>query len=270
MNTSENNKCGRYIFREILTPDELLEQLKLRYRVYRESRLSRLCPPNDVGLEFDCYDLTSRHFGLFLVGDRGERLVGAQRGVYPEGKHISRSAFEIVERRPALAQLAEACNRHELPCVGYMPPSELGALESYLKTLKTGGMSYAESSRFMIDPSYSSIRLAIFFARAVIAAYVFCGGADVGITQVASSHKGFYLRNGFRQLDRTADRLYSEIGLSGATLAVSRDSVIGSVARTIRVLSLQFSSRARIEYDPSSAWNHANEHKNDTAVTVAA
>jgi len=54
-----------FVFRQAQSVDELRALLKLRYKVYRESRLQQFVPENECGIDLDGYDLRSRHFGLF-------------------------------------------------------------------------------------------------------------------------------------------------------------------------------------------------------------
>jgi len=270
MKTHNNKDQDNFVFREVQTPEELLELCKLRYNVYRNSRLSNLCPENPQEMDFDNHDLHSRHFGLFHVIDGHQRIVGCQRGVYPSDMHTSQLAASLAASVPGLADKVAVDQISELPCLSYMPKTEVGILQEHIKHLRETGQSYAESTRFMLDPAVSNVKLAIFMARAVIAAYIFSDLVDVGITQVVSSHKRLYLRNGFRQLYSTIDQLYSAIGLKMSTLAINRENVSGLALESISQMTSLLATHSCICFETVKSVARDAFWTNEKPITAAA
>jgi predicted GNAT family N-acyltransferase len=72
-------QTGNYTFRELHSYAELEASFKLRYDVYCNSSIAVLCAENAVSMDFDVYDLRSRHFGLYKKEGHGEALIGSVR-----------------------------------------------------------------------------------------------------------------------------------------------------------------------------------------------
>src|SRR4051812_4003436 len=67
---------SRQVFRELREPEEIVDLLRLRHRIYFEQ--SGYGTPKPFGLDLTAHDLRSRLFGVF----KGTQLVGGLRLVF--------------------------------------------------------------------------------------------------------------------------------------------------------------------------------------------
>jgi Acetyltransferase (GNAT) domain len=72
-------QTGQYTFRELHSYEDLAASFRLRYDVYRSSSIAVICAENEISMDFDVYDLRSRHFGLYKKEGDGETLIGSVR-----------------------------------------------------------------------------------------------------------------------------------------------------------------------------------------------
>ena len=103
---SKDDMNGRhqsyFVFREAANTNELLDPFRLRYRVYRNSRLARFVPENKYGIDLNCYDVRSRHFGLLAVCANTEQSIGYCRVVEDQEVSGRIDVLELVRQIPGL------------------------------------------------------------------------------------------------------------------------------------------------------------------------
>ena len=110
-----------FIFREVTSAKELVNLLRFRYRVYRESRLQKFCPENDYGIGLDCFDLRARHFGLFFHDLYTMHPVGYMRVVEDENSCIQEELLRLVSEYPSLSEKLKITPKDPFPLMTYYP-----------------------------------------------------------------------------------------------------------------------------------------------------
>ena len=144
-----------YVFRQPRSVDELEELIRLRYRVYRNSRMQKFEPKATFGLNISNDDLRAHHFGLFL---NDTKAIGYHRQV---GEFLSpqfTQVIELAEQYPDCMERLQKAPSYPLPILNYWP--EHDKIVTYYKSLKAQGKKVEEPTRFSLDPSYCSLELA--------------------------------------------------------------------------------------------------------------
>lgn len=114
-----------FCYREAKNQQELEALLRLRYEVYRGSRLKGFCPENTWGLEMDFYDCHARHFGLFHCANSKERPVGYMRVI--QKKEAEMAAWvRGIARQHSMELLNKVCVelKNPFPSMSYFPDGD--------------------------------------------------------------------------------------------------------------------------------------------------
>jgi hypothetical protein len=246
-NDNYKKNSGRLIFREVQNKEELLEHFKLRYKVYSSSRLKSAFRENDYNIDIDWFDIRARHFVLTYEDGYNSRIIGCQRGVYPPGQYINENVKEIFDDLKKSLQIEYVSESY--PCLSYLPASEQVAVRSFCDNKLSMGKSIGESSRFSVDPEFSSIRLAVWFARAVVAVWIYAFDTDFGLNLTYKSQKRFYLKHGFRQLYGTSDILCPKLGSVETMLVIHKNFVSPDMYTVYAQMAEQFAGSGQICYD---------------------
>jgi len=213
----------RFVFREASNRKDLLELLRLRYRVYRNSRLSRFVNENEYGFDLDGYDLRARHFGLFLHDKNIIKALGYQRGIINQFGPLKDEILEISELYPNLSDKLNLKPKAPFPCLTFLPQSEKNIIMKFYNRISSKGESMTESTRFLLDSSVRSFRLASLMAEAVVGSYMF--RHEYGITCVNETHLPFYKRLGFNHFEGTKSKCFSVNNNNLACLYISKKSI---------------------------------------------
>lgn len=225
-------RAAEFVFREATTPAELEELFRLRYRILRGSNIATLCQESEQEIDFDEFEASSHHFGVYLVDGDSEILVGCERGVFNHETPVAEAARQVAVGLGLGFELIEGIRYTPLQGLQYFP--EANTIERFCSEVWDRGGEVVESTRFGIAEEYRSPELSRFIVEATIATYLLAKGIDLGITVVSIHHKPFYYRYGFRQIPGTTDAHVPEAGTAGACLAITRDSI-----PTVRLPRLQ-------------------------------
>lgn len=209
----------RFIFRAAKDAEELYQLLKLRYEIYRDSRLAGFVRDNKYGVDIDAYDFRAVHFGLFEQQGRAEVPVGYMRVI---GKSFDSSAHYLdILRSISEISEQEAEYLHTLPFCNYFP--ETTSIDSFV------GKEWCEAGRFAVKSAYRCLHLSKFMCEGAIAYALFYKGLSNAAVFCKESHLLFYKRYGFTQLGTPkflkppfSDSVTSE---RYALLTISRDSM---------------------------------------------
>lgn len=188
----------RFAYREIRTEPELLEVLRLRYRVYRACRLHGFCPPNSEGIDVNCWDATARHFGLYRETASGRTLIGCFRVV-----DESVTAHDLTEYVAASSAIAATAFRsppaYPLPMFSYSPECE--AIEDDYRQWTRSGEHVVEVGRLCLLPEFRRLDLARLIAETTLG-HGFFGSYNVdrAVFTVDLHHARFYERYGFAEI----------------------------------------------------------------------
>lgn len=148
-------KKNYFVFREAQSLSELESLLRLRYEVYRTSRLQQFVPENEYGIDFDCYDLRARHFGLFM---NDIEPVGYHRPVSNAYGPLCDEILRLAAQFPGMSEKVRSKPEQPLPIMTYWPEAHI--LKELHNEIKGQRKSLAEATKFTLDPSMASVKLA--------------------------------------------------------------------------------------------------------------
>ena len=248
-----NRQNGKYfVFREAANLDELLELFRLRYRVYRNSKLAKFVPENEHGIDLDCYDVRARHFGLFSVDSGTEQLIGYLRVV--EDRKVSGQAdvFELVKQAPDLKGRLENKPSCPFPLMTYFPDAD--AFGELYRRIKDRGERLVEACRFALDKPFRSLRTAKHMVESAIAIYFFHYQFDHAVWCCDSSNKAFYRLYGFRPLDGSKDKDFARLGVSSCCVFGSAKGVPSPARERTMQMAKAYRDTGRICYFPSTPY----------------
>lgn len=209
-----------YCYREAQSPEELEALLRLRYAVYRNSRLAGFCPENPWALDLDAYDCRARHFGLFCCTVSGQQAVGYMRVIQQAETPAA----------PWIRQLAAACTPEWLekispaperpfPAMNYFPGAQ-AVIGKLLAESPNRGEWLCEASRFVVDPAHCSARLGLRLIEASIAIYFYVLGFRNAVICCSESHVPAYRRYWFVPLREVVSKRIREV-TGGSALMLS-------------------------------------------------
>jgi len=187
-----NPALANFVFREVQDANELLALLKLRYRVYRNSRLAGFVPENRWGIDIDEYDIRSRHFGLYWMHNGTEEPAGYLRVVEDRIIPGSHPIEAIAQRHPEFGEKTYATPAYPFPLMHYYPDAK--ALAADHKMWAQMGERMCEASRFVVDESFGSPRIASFIVESALATYLFYRQFGHAIWCCTSTHSSVYQR----------------------------------------------------------------------------
>ncbi len=250
---NQPNTNGHFIFREISSTNDLLAAFRLRYNVYRNSRLSNFCPPNSDNLDVDPWDACSRHFGLFdSHGDLAASLRVITTNPQPAGALMSLFAnyHDVIDR--ALTSDPPGI----FPIVTAFPQSV--ACQTAVEQALAGDRTVVETGRLVVTPEKSSPHL-VASLGAVMAAIGFFGkwSVDTAFHTCNSSHKNLYTRLGLSNVPGTSDTYWSALKSNGSALMATPDRVPRWLHLIVRGVADRFDSSGHVivpaeikSYDP--------------------
>ena len=186
-----------FVYREPESIEELKSLLLLRYSVYRESRLRHYVEKDaSSGIELDCYDVRSRHFGLYKHENGSSRPVGYIRIVFDEEAACANEIRSIAEEVPGLADVVNETPVVPFPLMTCFPDAEI--VHQHYQMAKKSGRRTVEAGRLSLERPSRSISVAKFMASSTIAFGVVSNIKEALLTCVPT-HVGFYQPLGFHQ-----------------------------------------------------------------------
>jgi hypothetical protein len=190
---------SEFDFRQARTVEELANLLRLRYRIYRRSKLKGFVKAHASKMDLDIYDCTSIHFGLF---DQDRQALGylrlATRRPSPQNKELE----EIVAMIPGIKEKISQSVPADFPMLSYFPDADV--IKTLCCRLDGLGDTTVEVSRLCIDPLHHSQRLAMHIALSAMSFGYFCHGVDHALLTCSPCHKKVYETFGFSQVPGTA------------------------------------------------------------------
>lgn len=246
---------SQIIFREARTLEELRELLHLRYHTYRASKSARFCPENDLELDIDEFDISARHYGLFMANDI-ERAIGYVRAVYPLGQFeskITRCLIAGLKRQP---NCVSSSNRVVLPLMKYFP--EVPALTALLSASRESTATLVEVSRLSLHQTTRSSKLARTFVAcgfaALISEYI-----EYALLTCSPAQKRFYESFGCSQVEGTRDETLPDYNVKKSCLLGSAAGLPSPVREIVHALARQYRREGQISFKLPAAQSITQE-----------
>ncbi len=248
MKTQTPVNGGQFVFREVRTPEDLLEVLRLRYSVYRGSRLSRWCDENDDRIDVDCWDKHSRHFSLHIQEDGRSQLIGCLRVV--EESQCKAKDLLAVAGQVSYRVRSEFLNPppKPLPLLHDWPADD--NLEAMYQSWMDQGERVVLVSRLCLSRDGRSLTAAKALAQS-IAAVGFFGSWQVAraLFSCHASHAAFYRRLGFAPVSGTKRRYWDMMQAEAFVLDASPDTIPRRCRTYLHDIANEFESRASIHFN---------------------
>jgi N-acyl-L-homoserine lactone synthetase len=209
------------IFREAQNAAELRSLIQLRYKVYRGCKLASLSPEHPSGLELDCYDLRSRHYGLFAKEGSCQTPVAYVRLIQDS---IAPHAEQVLEIAAPFSDITEKLLQEpSTPLYLLTHYSELSeATVCFYSASKTRGEMLCEASRFTIDSTYRLPGMARIMIESVIAVFIQSSFSHAMIS-CSLTHARFYFKYGFKLIEELP--LFYNYGNSNIVLICSHENI---------------------------------------------
>lgn len=225
----------------------------LRYSVYRASRVRKFCPVNEVGIDMDCYDLSSRHFGLYEHTGSISRPVGYIRLVTETEGTFRNELFELSKTIPSIYEKVNRIPTEPFPLMAYFPDAAL--IKKHHMAVKSQGETLVEASRLSLDPSVRGRHISTYFVASVFASSL---AHDYGRSVMTChvDHESFYRQFGFSRLEGTQDRSMSHLDYHAVCLSCSIVGIPSPMKEKVQSMADMYSRFGRICYDPSNPKNH--------------
>jgi len=192
MNTHTNTVNNIFVFREAANADELLALLKLRYEVYRNSRVSGFVEENEFGIDLDAYDLRARHFGLFQANDSGGVPVGYLRVVEDRITSSAQTVLRIARDTIGKTNKIMANPLNPFPLMDHYPGAKV--LHREYRRLETKGKRMVEAGRLALSDDFRSLRVACHIIESALTIYFIHHRFEHAIWCCYASCSGFYSR----------------------------------------------------------------------------
>lgn len=242
--TIKHEPSTYFVFREAKSVAELEDLFRLRYRVYQSGRLARFIAKNDLGMDVDCYDPRSRHFGLFEVSNGVEEAIGYLRVV--EDRYLADMTHmaEFCKKYPELAQKAHQPFVHPFPLMNYIPDKAL-VRQRYAEIRGSGGQ-LVEAGRMVLDECHRSLRLARHIFECAIVIYFLNKKANHAMACCDTSKKAFYAIYGFNHFEGTSEGDVAGIGVSSTLTFAAADRIPVKVQARLQEMAVVYRETGRI------------------------
>ena len=194
---------AHFCYREAHSEKELEALLRLRYQIYRNSKLAGFCPENDWGIDLDAWDACAIHFGLFRCEGDAEEPVGYMRAIQ-EGETHHAGFIRSIAWRQSAALLEAVAKTPEVPfpAMSYFP----GATEKFgpmLSEARLDGKKYGEASRLALREDCANLKLTLSLIEYAIAINFIENGFHRSVLTCSELHSRIYHRYGWRQVNGT-------------------------------------------------------------------
>jgi hypothetical protein len=238
-------------FREAANIEELRQLLKLRCKVYHESRMAGFSHKNTDGFDLNYYDLHARHFGLFKVDNGATIPIGYHRPVGEFESPVKREVMQIVAENPDLFESMSSVPGAPLPVMSYFP--EASVLHELYRSCMSKGELMMEPTKYSIDKCSSSLQLAKHIIEAELAIHFFCIGVTHALMCVHVNHERFYSRYGFARVAGT--NVCPVNGLPVVAIAVSRNAIPEALRPRLTKMAVAYLETRKVCYNPAEPNN---------------
>lgn len=235
-----------FVYREAANANELEILLRLRYHAFRDSQLKGFVAENETGLDLDCYDLRSRHFGLFHHAENHTVAVGYHRVVSdeygPHWQNIMTLASQSSQQYERVCQTPVK----PLPLMTYHPQAKI--LEDYYNQLKSEGRKICEGSRLTLSEPFRSIELVRHIIGSAVTIFFDICRYDLGLVALSPSHRRFYTPFGFTDVDQI--NVFKIFGVSLTCLKITANAIPKTLKNSIHQMGEAFEETGMICYFP--------------------
>jgi hypothetical protein len=190
-----------YIFKEITDADEFEQFLKLRYKVFMNSRMKDFVNLNEYEIDIQEEDMQAWHLGMYRVREGVVERVGYVRGVIEQYTEGAKWVRQIVAKHPKLMVL-NGENKAK-PLTFYTFPDSKGINEILQKCRDINRIFMKGSRLFIRDDLYNRPLLAIKLSEAIRTIFVVDKSASDAGMEVEDSHVRLYVRMGYKVIERT-------------------------------------------------------------------
>jgi hypothetical protein len=235
--TEEIPEIRQFFVREITEVHEFEELFHLRYRAYRDSRLSSFCDATESEVDINVYDLTSRHLGLFTRESGAERLVGCCRGVTGRLSPWHES-IRLASILHGVGLTNHTMPSYSYPCLVSLPQG--AEIAKLLEQRASEGLQIVEASRLCVLPEIRSLEVTRFLVECMFAFFIPHLGLDIGVCYVARSQRRFYETFGFSRMPGFSDQYIAHAGLTFTPMCVTADNIAADKRPRIEQLARQF------------------------------
>ncbi|MBI5022090.1 MAG: GNAT family N-acetyltransferase [Ignavibacteriales bacterium] len=238
-----------YEFRQLESTNELKQFLLLRYSIYRESRLAMFSPENDLGIDLDCYDVNSVHFGLFEHSDGISRPVGYIRMITDQRGPFANEIISIASESQELYRKVTDTPAEPFPIISYCPDGQV--IKEFCEKVQSSGKKVVEASRFSLDKSIRGHKMADHFLTAISASFI-VHDVEFSLMTCHLLHKSFYSGFGFRQVEGTVDYYTELYNYRFFCLTGSAEYLPDAVKDRVLQMAEAYDTTGRICYYPNN------------------
>jgi len=239
-----------FVFREAVNKEELLELLKLRYRVFRNSHLARFVPENQHQLDLDQWDPPSRHFGLFIITNGQSKPAGYLRVVENNEKPISPVIYSIAEEYSEFSYKVHQTPVIPFPLMKYFPDSD--KIQNIYDIIKAKKERLVETGRFALESGSRFRQLGKHMIESAIAVYFFAKQFENAMWCCKTSQNGFYRRYGFYQLKDGTNSDFAGIGKNACCVLGSINTVPLKARPRLTQMAEAYKQTGMICYNPTN------------------
>lgn len=239
------NNTPYYIFRYPTTQHELLDLLKMRYRLFKNSVLTAILPDNVAGIDMDAFDLQAQHLGLYECREGVETPVGYTRGIQQKTTHFAKWVRQIAADNQLNQQIEPYSTNAEM-----LYPTHVGSAKTtgLYNELRADGQTICESSRHCMEERLKNTRLDMYFVESLLA-YCFTQ-YDNAFTGVAEHHVKIYARYGFKTVEA-----FDWNGHTIVLIRLHRDNLAPSVQPRVEAMAAAWCETGCICLNPEQRNN---------------
>lgn len=234
-----------YIFRYPKTEHELLELLKMRYRLFKNSVLTAILPDNVAGIDMDAFDLQAQHIGLYECREGVETPVGYTRGIQDKTTHFAKWVRQIAADNKLTHQIVPYSTNEAMLYPTHVSSAKTTRLYN---DLRADGQTICESSRHCMEERFKNTRLDMYFVESLLA-YCFTQ-YDNAFTGVAVHHVKMYERYGFKTVEA-----FDRNGHTMVLIHLHHDNLAPSVQPRVAAMAIAWRETGCICLNPEQRNN---------------
>ncbi len=236
-----------YVFKAATEPADLERYFRFRYRMYSDSIQDVFLSRNKDGIDFDCFDLHSRHYVIY----NGSDIVGCVRIVLPREEYIDKGVAAVAKKHSfdTGQDGSSPGSIHPYPFLSYeyVLPSHW----QFYRQLQQVNEGIIEVSRLRLAPEHQGLRTSKFLIEASFALFIlFAADRKHVVVDCFLKHASFYTRYGFAPIHSEP---YTLFGQPNVTLCIPKNSFFLSPSNTddarttIRAMSEELKETGKIE-----------------------
>lgn len=209
---------SKFVYREAQSAAELNSLVQLRYNVFRSSRYAGVTTEHVSGLDLNCFDLRSKHYGLFLVDGQNQTPVSYQRIIHDSISPHAEWVMEMAAPFPDMQKRVLEAPSMPFPFLDYFKDDN-GIADSFIANSKKRGEQLGEASRISLHPDYRQLSITRMIIESALAAGINSGFSHF-VTCCYEAHTKFYSQYGFQRIEGLP--LFQSCGSTSNALIVPR------------------------------------------------